>query len=213
MLKTHLRNERAACTEGFPIGPFGHQQNLVAGEAGDSTDLVEEFLDLGKILDTIDAVTNRDAIPRLCTLNAWPREAWPKHIHGDIEKASILEWTQSVANLANAGALEVDDEVRAESRRLLDLKPTQDVMPSSVLGSEPQPDPMAAPAPEPIQAAEGPDMLTVDEAADYLRCTRSVVMSAMRRGQLPAAKVGNGWRITKANLDTYLRGAHGDPVV
>ena len=54
MLKAHFRDERAAFAEGLHIGSFGHQQNPVTGESGNGPDLVEELLDLGKILDTRD---------------------------------------------------------------------------------------------------------------------------------------------------------------
>jgi excisionase family DNA binding protein len=51
--------------------------------------------------------------------------------------------------------------------------------------------------------------MTVDEVAAYLRVEPITVQRELRRGRLPGNRVGKAWRLTKADLDEYLRG--GDP--
>ncbi len=48
--------------------------------------------------------------------------------------------------------------------------------------------------------------MTIDEAADYLRVSRARIMNAIRGGQLPGGKVGNTFRVVRADLDEYMRG-------
>jgi len=268
---------------------------------------------LGRMLDVIDDVANRYAIPRLCRLEGYPVEAFPRRKHGDIEKVSTLEFAQAVATLVNSGAITVDRAVENVGRELLEVGPAgedtyaqpalssgqgldgQTTSEGMVAGNEiaagketaPEislngaqisslldiiaavaerrlpresaveiimaafqldrikaermlgqvglsfyvaPDTSQAPlgvvsgpaAPDPasdrsaIEASvdDGPDVegeersaaMNVQEAADYLNCSTGSIMGALRRGQLPGAKVGAGWRIMRSDLDTYMRG-------
>ena len=52
-------------------------------------------------------------------------------------------------------------------------------------------------------------LLTVEEAAEQLRIHPSTVYRLARRGQLPAVKVGNQWRLDSANLEDWLRANSG----
>lgn len=58
---------------------------------------------LGAWLDSICAVINQYAIPRLMTLNAIPLEIAPKLTHGDVEEWSLTELAEYVSKLAGAG--------------------------------------------------------------------------------------------------------------
>jgi len=49
------------------------------------------------------------------------------------------------------------------------------------------------------------DLLTVDEAAAALRLSYASTLAMIRRGDLPAARVGRPFRIRKAALDEALR--------
>ena len=48
------------------------------------------------------------------------------------------------------------------------------------------------------------DIMTTEEAADYLRVGVDTVKRKARAGTIPAAKVGRAWRFQKRDLDTWL---------
>ncbi len=50
------------------------------------------------------------------------------------------------------------------------------------------------------------DVLTVDEAKRLLKISRKTLYNLIQTGQLPAVKVGRGWRIMVGNIEKYLRG-------
>ena len=53
------------------------------------------------------------------------------------------------------------------------------------------------------------EILTPKEAAGYLRVHPQTVYRRLRAGTLPGAKVGDQWRLRKADLDEYLKGRSG----
>lgn len=64
------------------------------------------------------------------------------------------------------------------------------------------PPPQAAPP-----AAAGPaDVMTPSQAAQILQVSEEDVMAAIQAGDLKARKIGNAYRISKANLDEFLAG-------
>jgi excisionase family DNA binding protein len=54
------------------------------------------------------------------------------------------------------------------------------------------------------------EILTPEEAAGYLRVHPQTVYRRLRAGMLPGAKVGDQWRLRKADLDEYLKGGTRD---
>jgi excisionase family DNA binding protein len=48
-------------------------------------------------------------------------------------------------------------------------------------------------------------VMTVEEAAEYLRFHPSTVYRLARSGQLPARKVGKQWRLHRESIDRWLR--------
>ena len=52
-------------------------------------------------------------------------------------------------------------------------------------------------------AAETP-LLSISEAARIAECHPQKIHRAIRRGKLPAVRVGWNWVIKKADLDTFL---------
>ena len=48
------------------------------------------------------------------------------------------------------------------------------------------------------------DVLTLEEAASFLRCSPDTVKRRARAGELPAAKIGRAWRFRRADLDQWL---------
>lgn len=53
---------------------------------------------------------------------------------------------------------------------------------------------------------ELPDLLTVNEVADYLRLTNIQVYNLIYDKKLPAFKVGGSWRIKKETIQELMRG-------
>lgn len=49
-----------------------------------------------------------------------------------------------------------------------------------------------------------PDILTSEQAADYLQINRETVYRYIREGKLAASKLGRGYRIPRASLDLFL---------
>lgn len=48
------------------------------------------------------------------------------------------------------------------------------------------------------------DVWTVDQVASYLQLNRLTVYRYIRAGHLPASKVGNAYRVRKADIDAFL---------
>jgi len=48
------------------------------------------------------------------------------------------------------------------------------------------------------------ELMTVQELADYLRVTGKTIYRLLRRGRIPATKVGRSWRFDKASVDEWL---------
>jgi excisionase family DNA binding protein len=48
------------------------------------------------------------------------------------------------------------------------------------------------------------DVLTAEQAADFLQTSRDTVLRKARAGTLPAAKLGREWRFRRADLDAWL---------
>lgn len=52
---------------------------------------------------------------------------------------------------------------------------------------------------------EYPEMMTVEEAADFLRVSRDSIYRRLRGRQLPGLRVGHEWRISKSELLAIAR--------
>jgi excisionase family DNA binding protein len=52
--------------------------------------------------------------------------------------------------------------------------------------------------------AERPELLTLNELAEYLRIGRRTAWQLVNEGAVPAVKVGGQWRIPRAELDEQL---------
>lgn len=55
--------------------------------------------------------------------------------------------------------------------------------------------------------ASYPDVLTLPEAADYLRVSEAEVLEAVGNHSLPGRKMGSEWRFLKTALQDWLRTA------
>jgi len=48
------------------------------------------------------------------------------------------------------------------------------------------------------------EVLTLEEAANFLRCSPDTVKRRARAGEVPASKIGRAWRFRRADLDQWL---------
>lgn len=48
-------------------------------------------------------------------------------------------------------------------------------------------------------------LLTVKEAAEYLRCHQNTIYVLVRAHEFPAIKVGCSWRIVRKELDDWIQ--------
>lgn len=48
------------------------------------------------------------------------------------------------------------------------------------------------------------DLLTAQEAADYLKVKKSTVYEMIKRGEIPSTKIGKQLRIPRANLEAFF---------
>ena len=58
-----------------------------------------------------------------------------------------------------------------------------------------------------------PEMLTVDEIAEYLRVSRATICRWCGTGRLPAFKIGKSWRVQKRDLERYIDQQRGTEMV
>jgi excisionase family DNA binding protein len=49
-----------------------------------------------------------------------------------------------------------------------------------------------------------PQVMTVDEVAEYLRIPRASVYKLAQKGKIPCQKVGRHWRFPREGIDTWL---------
>ena len=47
-------------------------------------------------------------------------------------------------------------------------------------------------------------LMTVEEIARYLRVTKKTIYRLLKRGEIPAAKIGQQWRFDKALINHWL---------
>jgi excisionase family DNA binding protein len=57
---------------------------------------------------------------------------------------------------------------------------------------------------------EWPEVMTIAEAARYLRLDHRTVRKLINEGTIRAARAGWVWRVAKSELDRFLRGGTSD---
>ena len=53
---------------------------------------------------------------------------------------------------------------------------------------------------------ERDEVLTTDEAIEYLKISKPTFLKYIRLGRIKAIKAGKGWRILQSELNRFLRG-------
>jgi excisionase family DNA binding protein len=56
----------------------------------------------------------------------------------------------------------------------------------------------------PVALAELPDVMTVTEAAEFLRLGRNSIYEAIRRGEVPTVRIGRRILVPKVGLENLL---------
>ncbi len=58
-----------------------------------------------------------------------------------------------------------------------------------------------------------PKIMTVDEAADYFKIDKDVIVQELEQGHLLGFKIGAEWRFTEANLAEFINRNHASPSI
>ncbi len=75
---------------------------------------------------------------------------------------------------------------------------------SQMMGQQPAQQAGAAAGPAAPAAAEVPEIMTLAEAAQYMRVTEEDILAIIQSGELKAKKIGTSYRISKKAIDAYL---------
>ena len=57
-----------------------------------------------------------------------------------------------------------------------------------------------------MSLAERDDVLTTDEAIQYLKISKPTFLKYIRIGRIRAIKAGKGWRVLQSELNRFLKG-------
>jgi excisionase family DNA binding protein len=57
-----------------------------------------------------------------------------------------------------------------------------------------------------MSLAERDDVLTTDEAIQYLKISKPTFLKYIRIGRIRAIKAGKGWRVLQSELTRFLKG-------
>jgi excisionase family DNA binding protein len=57
-----------------------------------------------------------------------------------------------------------------------------------------------------MSATTIPDVLTLEEVANYLRLSKETIERQASQGQIPGRRIEDTWRFLKAAIDDWLRG-------
>jgi excisionase family DNA binding protein len=55
------------------------------------------------------------------------------------------------------------------------------------------------------------DVMTMREAAEYLNCAYTTVFRLAHRGEIPAFRLGGGWRCRLSDIDIWIAGRQVKP--
>ncbi len=55
-----------------------------------------------------------------------------------------------------------------------------------------------------VMSKQVPDVMTLNEVAEYLRVPRSTLYKLAQEGRIPAQKVGRQWRFRRVVVDHWL---------
>jgi excisionase family DNA binding protein len=186
---------------------------------------------LGGAMDILTETINLQGVTEWGRINKAPAHLWPELTHGDIEKENITEWINGLVQAASGGFILPTDEDEKKVREKFGLEQRA---PDDTILAQPddEGDPFglglegeggeekakpgmldrlkgllggSTPEPEPEPEPEEQTAMTAEDAAKWLNVSRSVIMTAIRNGKLPGAKIGGTYRILKADLIEFMK--------
>lgn len=171
---------------------------------------------------------NRFAIPRLVHFNGWDMRLAPVFTFGDIESDESIELLTAIATAAAGGILAPGPQLERYLRQRYGLpleddgepgalRPRSIVTQAPLVGAadeaEDHTDVVEAVDDDELSAedeAEAEEALergmSPEEAAVMAGVSPNQIRNAIRRGQLPGAKIGNTYRVMNTDLREYMRG-------
>ena len=57
---------------------------------------------------------------------------------------------------------------------------------------------------ENVNMPENPDVMTVEEVAEYLRISERTVYDWAQKGEIPGGKIGSSWRFSRKRIEEWL---------
>jgi excisionase family DNA binding protein len=54
------------------------------------------------------------------------------------------------------------------------------------------------------------DIMKLRDAAEYLKCHYTTLFKLVRSGEVPAFRVGSGWRCSRLDLDRWIAQQHAE---
>jgi excisionase family DNA binding protein len=57
-----------------------------------------------------------------------------------------------------------------------------------------------------MSSMEKDEVLTTNEAIDFLKISKPTFLKCIHQGRIKAIKVGNGWRVLQSELYRFLKG-------
>ena len=55
------------------------------------------------------------------------------------------------------------------------------------------------------------DIMTAREVAEYLACHPATIYKILRKGRIPALRVGGGWRFRRSDIDEWIAQQQASP--
>ena len=205
----------ALCAEGVLLGSADTGSWALADSKTHTLAMVTS-----SVMRSIEGTINAVIIPRIMDANCWPIEVAPAVSFGDLENEDMVKLGGALSGLISSGATSAGPELDRWVRDRIGIPHESDVSPGElqersqeVLAGE-----AATPEPqelvddgmdEPQEAAAEAAIergLSAEEAAKIAGVSPSVINAAIRRGQIPGAKVGRSNRVMSTDLREYMRG-------
>lgn len=176
---------------------------------------------IGAINKATDEEITRSAICQLMRLEGYPEDAWPWMESSDVETPRLAEAGAFLSSLISVGALQPDKQIEDWARKQLGLESAEGPSLDDMLGAvgeapaiepsesgadsgevqEQMTEQMDVPEPEPAE------MMSDEDAAEYLNIDRNRIRRAVRRGEIPGVKVGRNYRIRRSDVDRLFGGS------
>jgi excisionase family DNA binding protein len=195
---------------------------ILAGMQGTGTYNLTEIkknittLAVNAIQRTAENQLNRVVIPRLVKLNQWPTELSPQAVFGDVDTGGIAELMPALAAAVQSAVVTPGSNLESYVRTKLGVPLEEELSTGQMqdaMGELDELDPNteaikseeAVAATVPIEGEPSVSM-TPEEASDMTGLSAKRIIAAIRRGQIPGAKIGNTYRMLRQHFLDYMAG-------